>query len=342
MRHESLTFEGCAPTPLASYLKALGILRLISSDANHVSGRAADPEARGWWEKERFHLRTTLDRDALYQFYLNDYAPSPIIAPWNGGSGFYPKDNKDGFEPLTSETVAERFKPLAEAIRIGSSAIAHQALTERPEGGAKVELAVALRAELPDSALDWIDAVLALSGDRLAYPQLLGTGGNDGRLDCHQQFHAPPCLEDPPLGDIRCRLGQALGRREIASGQCPFRLVFEGIQFCGDRPVRPRCGGWAECDRGLRSRRQRQSLGLCSHAGRSGRLRRRGDAPPPSYGRVGSELPFHGKPHSRRRVGAASEPQTKMMPGRNSGHPSGGNPHAFARSTPCSPRDAPS
>ena len=56
--HEALTLDGCAPTPLASYLKALGILRLISSDANHVSGRAADPKARGWWENERFHLRT--------------------------------------------------------------------------------------------------------------------------------------------------------------------------------------------------------------------------------------------------------------------------------------------
>ena len=43
MTYESVTFDGCVPTPLASYLKALGILRLISSDANHVSGRAADP-----------------------------------------------------------------------------------------------------------------------------------------------------------------------------------------------------------------------------------------------------------------------------------------------------------
>ena len=43
-----ITLHGCAPTPLASYLKALGVLRLISSSANHVSGQAADPHARGW------------------------------------------------------------------------------------------------------------------------------------------------------------------------------------------------------------------------------------------------------------------------------------------------------
>ena len=41
---EPLTLGGCAPTPLASYLKALGVLRLISSDANHVSGQCRRPE----------------------------------------------------------------------------------------------------------------------------------------------------------------------------------------------------------------------------------------------------------------------------------------------------------
>ena len=90
--YESMTLEGCTPTPLASYLKALGVLRLISSDASHVSGRAADPTARGWWESERFHLRTTLNRDALFRFFLEDYSPSPIIGPWNGRAGFLEGD----------------------------------------------------------------------------------------------------------------------------------------------------------------------------------------------------------------------------------------------------------
>ena len=92
MTGEPLALRGCAPTPLASYLKALGVLRLVSSPANHVSGQAADPHARGWWENECFHLRTTLDRDALLGFFLHDYAPSPIIAPWNGRAGFLEGD----------------------------------------------------------------------------------------------------------------------------------------------------------------------------------------------------------------------------------------------------------
>ena len=185
---ESITLDGCAPTPLASYLKALGVLRLISSDANHVQGRAADPKARGWWAGERFHLKTALDRDALCRFFLDEYAPSPIIAPWNGGSGFYPKDNKDGFHPLAAERVAERFFPFAEAIAVASKAISRLRLAEPPKDVAKTELISTLRAELPGQSLDWLDAAVALSGSGLAYPSLLGTGGNDGRLDFTNNF----------------------------------------------------------------------------------------------------------------------------------------------------------
>ena len=214
---EPLALNGCAPTPLASYLKALGVLRLISSPANHVSGEAADPHARGWWKNERFHLRTTLSRDALLHFFLHEYAPSPIIAPWNGGSGFYPKDNKDGFDPLTTKPVADRFEHISSAIRNASIAVAGLDLAERPEGGAKVDLVATLRAELPDTALQWLDAALALSGDGLAYPQLLGTGGNDGRLDFTNNFARrlvskakPPGLFDASTGEPSNEAGTLL------------------------------------------------------------------------------------------------------------------------------------
>ena len=40
--------DGCAPTPLAHYLKALGILRLVAEQA--------DEHARGWWEGNHFRL----------------------------------------------------------------------------------------------------------------------------------------------------------------------------------------------------------------------------------------------------------------------------------------------
>ena len=208
MRGKPLALSGCAPTPLASYLKALGVLRLISSPANHVSGAAADPHARGWWENERFHLRTTLDRDTLLHFFLHDYAPSPIIAPWNGGSGFYLKDNKEGFNPLASGQVAVRFASLAAAIRNSTRAVARLRLSERPEGANKAALVAALRGELLDTALPWLDAVLALSGGGLAYPELLGTGGNDGRLDFTNNYARRLVSRSRPAGLFDASSGQ--------------------------------------------------------------------------------------------------------------------------------------
>ena len=197
---DPIALHGCAPTPLASYLKALGVLRLISSPSNHVAGDAADPRARGWWQNECFHLRTTLSRDALLRFFLHDYAPSPIIAPWNGGSGFYPNDNKDGFDPLVASRVAPRFEQFSSAIRSASGMIARLDLYERPKGPAKIELVGALRAGLADTALRWLDAALALSGEGLAYPQLLGTGGNDGRLDFTNNFARRLVSRTKPVG----------------------------------------------------------------------------------------------------------------------------------------------
>ena len=83
---------GCAPAPLAHYLKALAVLRLVSEQA--------DPSARGWWRDEVFHLATALDEGALLSFFAARYAPTPILSPWNGGSGFHSGDNITGISAI--------------------------------------------------------------------------------------------------------------------------------------------------------------------------------------------------------------------------------------------------
>ena len=81
--------DGCAPTPLAHYLKALAILRLVAEQR--------DASVRGWWKDEAFWLATELSREELLRFFLEEYAPTPILSPWNGGSGFYKNwDEKSG------------------------------------------------------------------------------------------------------------------------------------------------------------------------------------------------------------------------------------------------------
>lgn len=225
MTHESLIFHGCTPTPLASYLKALGILRLISSDANHVSGRAADPKARGWWEDERFNIRTTLGRAALCGFFLNDYAPSPIIAPWNGRAGFLEGDagaesSRTGAELVNAiqGSGSPRFESMRRTIeslrgnaavsgydrlRAKEKKLSSNLKTLKGDEKARVEdelkhvkkrskeckssLLPTLRATTDLHHLAYIDACYALSADEAAAP-LLGSGGNDGSRDFGVNF----------------------------------------------------------------------------------------------------------------------------------------------------------
>ena len=81
--------DGCAPTPLAHYLKALGILRLVAEQA--------DPEARGWWDGDRFCLATTLGAKEIESFFLHDYQPTPMFNPWGGRSGYYDSNSEKSF-----------------------------------------------------------------------------------------------------------------------------------------------------------------------------------------------------------------------------------------------------
>lgn len=174
-----IALAGCTPTPLAGYLKALGILRLVAQQA--------DPQARGCWRNDRFVLESELDADALQAFFLDKYRPTPVLAPWNGGSGFYPKDNRKGIDPI-EKSAADRFTPYAGAIRVIRGVFNDHGISEKPDGEDKAALLNILRGELNEEALTWFDAAVLLTEDSPKYPPLLGTGGNDGRLDFTNNF----------------------------------------------------------------------------------------------------------------------------------------------------------
>lgn len=170
---------GCRPTPLAHYLKALGILRLVATDA--------DPNARGWWKDDIFRLATVLDRDSLESYFVNDYSPTPLLAPWNGGSGFYPKDNKIGIDGIAN-SIASRFGNYRVAIAQAKAVASH--LSEKPKKGSeKNQLVSACRLIWRGAALQWLDAAMTIGSDgEPVFPAMLGTGGNDGRLDFTSNF----------------------------------------------------------------------------------------------------------------------------------------------------------
>lgn len=168
------TLEGCAPTPLAHYLKGLALLRLVAEQK--------DGGARGFWKDDVFLLATSLDRDALLRFFMEEYAPTPMVAPWNGGSGFYPKDKKSGIEPL-SRVGAPRFAAYQSAIEVSRELVGDR--DERPADEDKVAMIQRARSVWTGPLLDWLSAALVLTDGKrsIQYPALLGTGGNDGRLD---------------------------------------------------------------------------------------------------------------------------------------------------------------
>lgn len=108
MAHEVI-LKGCTTEPMAGYLKALAVFRLVSE--------LADPRARGWWAGNSFCLESKFDSDALLRFFLDEYVPTPIVAPWNGGSGFVEGDRRVGIDAILASGLprfAEYRRTIAE------------------------------------------------------------------------------------------------------------------------------------------------------------------------------------------------------------------------------------
>ena len=190
-----VALAGCRPTPLASYLKALGVLRLVAEQV--------DPTARGRWADDGFRIETTLSDRDLLDFFLKRYAPTPVLAPWNGGSGFHPRDNHSGISPMEA-SQADRFSSLRETIATIRGVLVEMGITDGMRPEVKGPLLGRLRAELSDEALVWFDAAVLLTEDSPRYPPLLGTGGNDGRLDFTNNFLQRLVeLLDPDSGEPR-------------------------------------------------------------------------------------------------------------------------------------------
>ncbi len=208
---KSILLRGTCPVPLASYLKALGILRLVAEQK--------DASAVGWWEGEHFVLKSTLDQNQLVNFFLHEYEPTPIISPWNGRAGFLEGDDtKDSTRKgavILKEILASKADRLTRYREIYER-IAHlpiiaklnqvrtciktlekkkkdsgdvseeekQILSEykKREKTIKNSLLKSLRNSLPEEFLPWMDACLAVT-DKLYPSPLLGSGGNEGSMD---------------------------------------------------------------------------------------------------------------------------------------------------------------
>lgn len=167
--------KGCAPAPLAYYLKALGILRLVAEQS--------DKDARGWWQDEHFCLLTELSREELEAFFVEKYQPTPIFNPWGGRSGYY-----DGSSEKTARialgiieySTTDRLCKFRAAISLIRSVI-EKIGGEKPDSEEeKATMISKIRMQLRGSGSDWLDTVIADLSDSFRGPAIMGTGGNEG------------------------------------------------------------------------------------------------------------------------------------------------------------------
>jgi CRISPR-associated protein Csx17 len=204
---------GCTPTPLASYLKALAVLRLVAEASVEDGG---DPEATGFWRQDIFVLRTKLNTNSLRTFFVNRYRPTPIIAPWSGRAGFLEGDDAEESTRKGAEIVRKildakgirfsayqrTFKQVNEIAAIGrlnsvrdevkrleQAKKKRQPIDAERLKGLKAEerqfkgnLLITLRSYLPDECVQWLDACYIMSDVPMPSP-LFGTGGNEGSMD---------------------------------------------------------------------------------------------------------------------------------------------------------------
>ncbi len=201
---------GLGTRPFARYLAALGLARVI--------GEQADPLALFGWSGGVFSLRTTVED--LPDFLLHDYRPTPILSPWNGGSGFGVKDKAPRvYLTRLADSDGERLADYRATITAARRVLQ----TPGAEAWAKDRLVQELRNWLPENALPWLDAAVVLTSSGAMFPPVIGTGGNDGHLDYSSNFHQRLADVLPELGadpdESRVRI------RDLLDGTSDGRLV---------------------------------------------------------------------------------------------------------------------
>lgn len=170
-----LALDGCRPEPLGSYLKALGAFRLVAEQLETaVTAR---------WDGDRFVLTTGHALADVVHFFVDMYRPTPIVSPWNGGSGFHPKDNTDGITAIETSTT-KRLRTYRSTVARARDLVARELWDDL----AKDKQVTWCRNELPDEVRPWLDTAVVLADGGAVFPPLLGTGGNVGRLDFSNNF----------------------------------------------------------------------------------------------------------------------------------------------------------
>lgn len=196
-----LRLEGLGEPVLAQYLAALGVFRAVAEQH--------DAEATLSWAGGIPRIHSTLDAEAWVEWVFRCWRPSPIASPWNRGAGFYgsskaalctDKQKRNGVELVlaTTDTRLDGFRVVLQWLNDKLAEWSYADAPDKEQKARKAELLARLRAEAPDDWLPWLDAATVLEPSESGPPEpkylaLLGSGGNDGRLDLGNNYMLHLC-----------------------------------------------------------------------------------------------------------------------------------------------------
>lgn len=211
----TLILKGCTPEPLMSYLKSLGVLRIIAEQK--------DPDVRGCWQDGALSIKSTLDEQSLIDFFDSTYQPTPVFAPWNGDGGFltdsgasmelvnkirsttYPNlmQLRNAIRSIDNVSILKDFKEQRDVKkkledkkkklkkmkqRLSESEAAQLKEATRLVNEIKNDILYRIRTGFPDEVVRWLDSCVAITAEGFNVSPLLGSGGVDGKLEMSANF----------------------------------------------------------------------------------------------------------------------------------------------------------
>lgn len=166
---DGIQLSGCTPEPIAGYLKALGVLRILAEQV--------DPNIRGFWQENAFHLEG-ITQEQLIEFFCKDWQPTPVTQPWNNGTGY----TKGSQLTLSQAPRFESLNRLVVVCQEVAKTVGLDALSKvTPQK--KKEVLRELRQHAPSDLRRSIEAAWIVTQDAEKLNFLLANGGMSGNAD---------------------------------------------------------------------------------------------------------------------------------------------------------------
>lgn len=177
-------------SPLSSYLSALGLLRIASTQIHGGS------MTTGFWRQGRFHLDLALSAAELSSFLATEYRPSPCLTPWNkpksGGPGFL-----EGQVPAAIKALSHpRFEELQRVASVVARVMPQFVEGGKVKGDSKrLAFETLTREGQSDAFTAWLEVCAVTGVDAkgkpfVRYPALLGGTAGFLAADFGDQFVA--------------------------------------------------------------------------------------------------------------------------------------------------------